>query len=68
MPIFSLQLRVKQPVENPVWVEVRKAANLVARKGERYARPGEMITVALPVKAYDEVRTAEELTVAVVKR
>ena len=65
---IKLQLRVKQPVEDPVWVEVRKGANLVARRAERYARPGEMITVTLPVKAYDEVRSAEELTVAIVKR
>ena len=48
---IKLQLRVKQPVEDPVWVEVRKGANLVARRAERYARPGEMITVTLPVKA-----------------
>ena len=65
---IKLQLRVKQPVEDPVWVEVRKGANLVARRAERYARPGEMITVTLPVKAYDEVRSADELTVAIVKR
>ncbi len=64
----KLQLRVKQPVEEPVWVEVRKGNTLVTRKAERYARPGEMITVTLPVKAYDEVLTASELTVAVVKR
>jgi NADPH-dependent 2,4-dienoyl-CoA reductase/sulfur reductase-like enzyme len=65
---IKLQLRVKQPVEDPVWVEVRKGANLVARRAERYARPGEMITVTLPVKAYDEVQSADELTVAIVKR
>jgi len=65
---IKLQLRVKQPVEDPVWVEVRKGANLVARRAERYARPGEMITVTLPVKAYDEVEAAEELTVAIMKR
>jgi len=65
---IKLQLRVKQPVEDPVWVEVRKGANLVARRAERYARPGEMITVTLPVKAYDEVQSADDLTVAIVKR
>jgi len=65
---IKLQLRVKQPVETAVWVEVRKGANLVSRRAERYARPGEMITLRLPVKAYDEVQSADELTVAVVKR
>jgi hypothetical protein len=65
---IKLQLRVKQPVEDPVWVEVRKGSNLIARRAERYARPGEMITVTLPVKAYEEVQSADELTVAIVKR
>lgn len=65
---IKLQLRVKQPVEEPVWVEVRRGNSLVARKAERYARPGEMITVTLPVKAYDDVLNASELTVAITKR
>lgn len=63
-----LQLRVRQPVESPVWVEVRNKNNLVARKGELYARPGEIITTEIPIRAYDEVQLADELTVAVVKR
>jgi hypothetical protein len=63
-----LQLRVKQPVESPVWVEVRNKNNLISRKGELYARPGEIITAEIPVKAYDEVQLADELTIAVVKR
>ena len=65
---IKLQLRVKQPVEEPVWVEVRRGNSLVARKAERYARPGEMITVTLPVKAYDDVLSASELTMAIAKR
>jgi NADPH-dependent 2,4-dienoyl-CoA reductase/sulfur reductase-like enzyme len=63
-----LQLRVKTPIENPVWVEVRNRTNLVTRKGELYARPGEIITLEIPIKAYDDVQLADELTVAVVKR
>ncbi len=63
-----LQLRVKTPMEDMVNVEVRKGDNLVARKVERYARPGEMVTVVIPQKAYDEVRSAEALTIAIVKR
>lgn len=66
--IVRLQLRVKTPIEKPVWVEVRNRGNLVTRKGELYARPGEIITLEVPVRAYDEVQTAEELTVAVVQR
>jgi thioredoxin reductase len=63
-----LQLRVRQPIESPVWVEVRNKNNLVTRKGELYARPGEIITTEIPIQAYDEVQLAGELTVAVVKR
>ncbi|HEX7432211.1 MAG TPA: NAD(P)/FAD-dependent oxidoreductase [Anaerolineaceae bacterium] len=63
-----LQMRVKQPVEDPVWVEVRDGDTLVARKAERYVRPGEMVTVTIPQKAYDAVQKASGLTVNVVKR
>jgi len=63
-----LQLRVRQPIEQPVWIEVRSKGNLVVRKGELYARPGEIITMEIPVRAYDEVQIADSLTVAVVKR
>jgi NADPH-dependent 2,4-dienoyl-CoA reductase/sulfur reductase-like enzyme len=63
-----LQLRVRQPIESPVWVEVRNNKNLISRKGELYARPGEIITLEIPMKAYDEVQLAEELTIAIVKR
>lgn len=63
-----LQLRVKNPVESPVWVEVRSNGNLVARRVEPYARPGEIITLTLTPKAYDEVQKATELVVGVVKR
>jgi hypothetical protein len=49
-------------------VEVRNRSNLVTRKGELYARPGEIITLEVPVRAYDEVQHADELTVAVVQR
>jgi hypothetical protein len=63
-----LQLRVKTPIDSPVWVEVRNRDHLVMRKGALYARPGEIITIELPIKLYDEVQMADELTLAVVKR
>jgi NADPH-dependent 2,4-dienoyl-CoA reductase/sulfur reductase-like enzyme len=63
-----LQLRVRQPIEQPVWVEVRSKGHLVARKGELYARPGEIITMEIPITTYDEVQIAEALNVAVIKR
>jgi len=63
-----LQLRVRQPIESPVWVEVSHNGHLVKRKGEPYARPGEIITLEIPIAAYDEVQTAGQLMVSVVKR
>ena len=63
-----LQMRVRQPNEEPVWVEVRSGDKLVARKGEPYARPGEMVTMTLTAKHYEDVQHANELTVAVIKR
>jgi thioredoxin reductase len=65
---IHLQMRVKTPVETPVYVEVRSNGNLVTRKAEPYARPGEILTVPLTPKQYDEVSRADKLVVAVVKR
>ncbi|MCS7061102.1 MAG: FAD-dependent oxidoreductase [Anaerolineae bacterium] len=64
----KLQLRVLHPIEEPVWVEARNGDDLIARQAERYARPGEMLSLDLPQKAYDAVRRAETLTVNVVRR
>ena len=63
-----LQMRVIQPIEDMVWVEVRDGEQLVTRKGQRYVRPGEMVTVNIPQKAYDVVQKADTLTVQVVRR
>ena len=63
-----LQMRVVKPVEGKVWVEVFNGDELVTRKGERYVRPGEMVTVDIPRSAYDAVQKADALTVRMVKR
>ena len=65
---IRLQMRVRQPIESPVWVEVRSGDRLLQRKGEPYARPGEMVTIPLKPDLLDEVKAASELTVAIVKR
>ena len=65
---IRIQMRVKQPIEAPVWVEVRNGEQLLTRKGEPYARPGEMVTIPLKPDLLDEVKAASELTVAIVKR
>jgi len=63
-----LQFRVKQPVEEPVWVEVHSENNLITRKSERYVRPGEMVTIVLTPRHYEEVERAASLTVSIVER
>ncbi|MCD4671783.1 MAG: NAD(P)/FAD-dependent oxidoreductase [Anaerolineaceae bacterium] len=62
---ISLQMRVINPIEDPVWVEAHDGSNLVARKAERYVRPGEMVTLKLRPKHFDDVRKAGTLTISV---
>ncbi len=64
----KLQMRVIKPIEDKVWIQVVAGEDLVTRKGQRHARPGEMVTVEIPQKAYDAVQQADTLTVNVVPR
>jgi len=63
-----LQLRVSRPIEDKVWVEALAGETLVTRKGQRYARPGEMISIDIPQKAYDTLQQADTLIVRVTRR
>lgn len=65
---IRIQMRVRQPIEAPVWVEVHNGGNLLHRKAEPYARPGEMVTIPIKPALLDDVKSAGELTVAIVKR
>lgn len=65
---IRLQMRVRQPIEKPVWVEVRSGNKLITRKAEPYARPGEMVTVTLKPAQVEDVKAASELSVAIVER
>ncbi len=64
----QLQMRVTRPIEARVSVELMDGNEVVARQGARYARPGEMVTLTVPQKAYDAVNKAERLSVRVVER
>jgi len=64
---IKLMMRVKTPIESNVWVELTDGKNLITRKLERYVRPGEMVNLTIPQKAYDDVRKAKELTVQITK-
>ncbi len=65
---IRLQMRVIRPIEKPVWVEVHDGKNLIARKGEPYARPGEMVTINLKADKMDALKAAGEILVSVVER
>ncbi len=60
---IRLQMRVKNPIEEPVWVEVHDGSNLITRKAEQYVRPGEMVTVELKPKHFADIEKAQSLTV-----
>lgn len=64
----QLQMRVIRPIEDKVWIQVLDGEDVVMRKGQRYARPGEMVTVKMRQKDYDAVQKADTLTVRVVPR
>ena len=63
-----LQMRVTQPIEEPVSIEIHDGDNLIAKKRARYARPGEMAIITLKGKHYDAVRQAEKLEVRIVPK
>ena len=46
-----LQMRVTQPMEEPVRVEVLDGNTMITRKVLRYARPGEMVSITLQGQA-----------------
>jgi len=54
--------------EKPVWVEVHDGEKLITRKGEPYARPGEMVTINLKSDLIDVLKAAGEISVTVVER
>jgi NADPH-dependent 2,4-dienoyl-CoA reductase/sulfur reductase-like enzyme len=65
---IRVQMRVRAPIEAPVWVEARVGEHMITRKGEPYARPGEMVTLTLKANVIDELKAADELTIAIVTR
>jgi NADPH-dependent 2,4-dienoyl-CoA reductase/sulfur reductase-like enzyme len=65
---IRLQMRVKVPIEETVWVEAHNGNKLISRKLERYVRPGEMVTFVLAQKTYEEVKNASAITMDVVKK
>ena len=65
---MRLQMRVTSPIEQPVWVEVTDGKNLITRRGQPYARPGEMVTISLKPGQYSAVQQAQVLFVNISPR
>jgi len=65
---IPLQMRVKQPIEAPVWVEAVCNGKSVTRKALPYARPGEMVTLNLKPDVVDSIRESGTLTVNITER
>ncbi len=64
-----LQMRAVNPIEERVLVTVEdQDGEVVAKKGEPYARPGEILSLAIKPKTIDAVRKAMKLTVHVRER
>ena len=53
---IALQMRVRQPIEAPVWVEAVAGEHQLTRRALPYARPGEMVTLNLKPEAAEELR------------
>ncbi len=65
---IPLQMRVQQPVEEPVWVEARSGEASIARRALPYARPGEMVTLTLKPEMVESLEKVAEISVHVVRR
>ena len=66
---IRLQMRSATPIEERVLVTVEdQNGEVVAKKTEPYARPGEILSLAIKPKAFDAVRQATKLTVNVRER
>jgi NADPH-dependent 2,4-dienoyl-CoA reductase/sulfur reductase-like enzyme len=65
---INLQMRVRQPIEAPVWVEAVAGGHQITRKALPYARPGEMVTLNLKSETADELRKSDKLVLNIFKR
>ena len=66
---IRLQMRAISPIEEKVLVTVEdQNGSVIAKKGEPYARPGEILTLTIKPKSFDAVQNATQLTVQVRNR
>jgi len=60
-----LQMRVRRPIEAPVYLRVDVGGRTLLRRRMRYVRPGEMVSLSLPTDVYPQVREADEIWIGV---
>jgi len=60
-----LQMRVRWPIERPVYLRVEAEEGVLLRRRLRYVRLGEMVSLSLPEGLYPRVRGVDELWVSV---
>ena len=65
---ISLQFRVREPIEENVYLALYNGKEQIMRKAAPYVRPGEMATLQLRKKYYDDIKNAETLTVGILRR
>ncbi len=65
---IALQMRVRQPIESPVWVEAVVGSHQLTRRSLPYARPGEMVTLNLKPEAAEELQKSDKLVLNILKR
>ena len=65
---IPLQMRVRQPVEEPVWVEAVCGEKRIIRRALPYARPGEMVTLNLKPDLAEEIRNIDSLKINIIRR
>jgi NADPH-dependent 2,4-dienoyl-CoA reductase/sulfur reductase-like enzyme len=61
----DLQLRVKWPVEDRVWIKLETDGKLIKQQAERYVRPSEMIKVTLSLEDHKKIVGAKEILIRV---
>jgi NADPH-dependent 2,4-dienoyl-CoA reductase/sulfur reductase-like enzyme/CxxC motif-containing protein len=64
----KLQMRVKEPVEERVWIVVEKEGEVLLRDRRSYVRPGEMLTLDLTPEMLKGLEDVDSISVGIEKR
>jgi len=65
---IPMQMRARQPIEAPAWVEVAAGGKTLTRRALPYARPGEMVTLNIKPENADALFDADALILNIIPR